>query len=445
MPKPLALLSELATLLEEIRKDHPLRVAVDGVDAVGKTTFADALALEIRKLGRAVIRASVDGFHNPSAVRYRQGKTSPRGYFKDSFNYPALKANLLEPLGPQGSLKYRSQVFDYRTDSEVLSPQLQAPPQSILIFDGVFLQCEELRGCWDFVIWLDANFETTVARALARNKNSTHEQYAERYVPGQRMYIAECRPRESAHVVINNADFDNPDFMRNRDFDLGGKVPPWGRNAEEYEMFFALENVPSTARVLDCGGGPASFTAEWSRQGHFVVAADPAYQLSAAQIAADFEPTAVRMLDGMRKAYGRFNWDHYKSPEDVLERRRTALRKFVQDYGSPEKVGCYVASLLPDLPFAADSFDLVLCAHMLFLYAEEFSLEMHIASLQEMLRVGREVRVFPLLNMQGERSIHLDPCMKELAAMATVEIVPVPFEFRPGDSNMLRLTRRPCN
>jgi len=40
-------------------------VATDGVDGSGKTTFADALALPISRRGRAVIRASVDGFHNP--------------------------------------------------------------------------------------------------------------------------------------------------------------------------------------------------------------------------------------------------------------------------------------------------------------------------------------------------------------------------------------------
>jgi uridine kinase len=216
MPSPLAVLIEVASLLIELTQNHPLRVAVDGVDAVGKTTFADKLASEIRKLGRPAIRASVDGFHNPASIRYRQGRTSPRGYFEDSFNYPALKANLLEPLGPGGSLKYRSRVFDYRSDSEVLAPLMQARPESILLFDGVFLQCEELNGCWDFVIWLDADFKTTVARALKRNPDAQLEQYAERYVPGQELYIAACRPPEKADVIVINEDFESPRIVRRK-------------------------------------------------------------------------------------------------------------------------------------------------------------------------------------------------------------------------------------
>jgi uridine kinase len=207
------LIDELATLLAELRTEHPLRVAIDGVDAAGKTTLADELAVEVRKLGRAVIRASIDGFHNPADVRYRQGRTSPRGYFQDSFNYPALKANLLEPLGPNGSLRYRSQAFDYQTDSEVLSPLRQARPESILLFDGVFLQCHELAGCWDFVIWLEASFETTVLRALARNKDARAEQYADRYVSGQKLYLANCRPRENADVIVINENFDKPQLV----------------------------------------------------------------------------------------------------------------------------------------------------------------------------------------------------------------------------------------
>ena len=222
------------------------------------------------------------------------------------------------------------------------------------------------------------------------------------------------------------------------DFDLGGTVPPWGRNATEYEAFFALSDVAVSARVLDCGSGPASFAAEWSGLGHFVVAVDPVYQRAGEEIAAEFEPTAQRMLEGTRKAYDRFIWTHYKSPEDVVERRRETLQGFLADYQSPYRVGRYVAARLTDLPFSSGAFDLVLCAHLLFLYSNEFSLDLHVASLREMLRVGREVRVFPLLDMQGERSKHLDAIVREFETTARVEIVEVPFEFRRGDRFMLR-------
>jgi uridine kinase len=93
-------LRRLADLVVALDRPHPIRVAIDGIDAAGKTTLGDALAPLIRRRGRPVIRASVDGFHRPRADRYRRGAESPEGYLQDAFDYPALRAALLDPLDP---------------------------------------------------------------------------------------------------------------------------------------------------------------------------------------------------------------------------------------------------------------------------------------------------------------------------------------------------------
>src|SRR5262249_30533970 len=113
------LLQELVQRIVRIDRPHPIRVAIDGVDAAGKTTLAEELVAPLEAVGRPVIRASIDGFHTPARVRYQRGSTSPEGYYHDSFNYQALRECLLAPLGLGGSRRYRSAVFDYRTDSEV--------------------------------------------------------------------------------------------------------------------------------------------------------------------------------------------------------------------------------------------------------------------------------------------------------------------------------------
>src|SRR5437868_7802169 len=105
-------LQQLADIIISIKCWHPLRLAIDGIDAAGKTTLADELALLIEAQGRPVIRASIDGFHHPRCVRYRRGPDSPEGYYEDSFDYAALRTVLLDPLGPQGNGRYRRAVFD---------------------------------------------------------------------------------------------------------------------------------------------------------------------------------------------------------------------------------------------------------------------------------------------------------------------------------------------
>src|SRR5438270_14025869 len=94
------MLDQLAQQIVSLHPPHPLRVAIDGIDAAGKTTLADELVSPIEAQGRPVIRASLDGFHRPRAERYQQGADSPQGYYEDSFDYAALRDALLLPLGP---------------------------------------------------------------------------------------------------------------------------------------------------------------------------------------------------------------------------------------------------------------------------------------------------------------------------------------------------------
>jgi len=226
-----------------------------------------------------------------------------------------------------------------------------------------------------------------------------------------------------------------------REFQLDGVVP-WGRTADEYEAFLALRDVGRGARILDCGGGPSSFAAEWGERGHRVVAVDPIYAFDARAIRARFEATCEPMWQGMVGARSRFVWDFYGSPEAVVERRRRALDLFLADRRVHEGSGRYVAAALPELPFGGRRFDLVLCSHLLFLYTADLTLEMHVASIREMMRVGREVRLFPLLDLDGRESRHLQPTLEALQGEAEAELVHVAFEFQRGARQMLRIRDR---
>src|SRR5215211_4361173 len=206
MMKRSELLDYLAGRITRRGRAHPVRVALDGPDAAGKTTLAQELVGPLQARGRPVIRASIDGFHNPARIRHARGATSPEGYYRDSFNCRALVESLLAPLGPGGSRRYRPAVFDYRADSEVRTPVRAAEANAILLFDGVFLLRPELAGYWDFTIFVQASFETTLARAEQRDAalfggvEEVRGRYERRYIPGQRLYFAECLPRGRAKV-----------------------------------------------------------------------------------------------------------------------------------------------------------------------------------------------------------------------------------------------------
>src|SRR3712207_671524 len=113
------MLTSLAAQIAALRLPHPTRVSIDGIDAAGKTTLANELVPSLEPRGRSVIRASIDGFPRPRAERYVRGPESPEGYYRDSFDYNALRDAPLTPLGPGGNRVYRTASFDFRTDSPV--------------------------------------------------------------------------------------------------------------------------------------------------------------------------------------------------------------------------------------------------------------------------------------------------------------------------------------
>jgi uridine kinase len=201
-------LETLADRVTARRREHPLRVAIDGVDGAGKTRLADELGAFVSTRGRAVFRVSIDDFHRPRELRYRQGAQSPQGYYEDSFD--------LEPLGPGGSLCIRRKAFDYRTDAAVEAPIESVVSDAVLLLDGVFLQRPELRDHFDLSIFLDVSFDETIARQVERDGADPEVEAASnrRYIGGQRLYLESCDPRARADIVVDNENWRAPRIVR---------------------------------------------------------------------------------------------------------------------------------------------------------------------------------------------------------------------------------------
>ncbi len=219
-------------------------------------------------------------------------------------------------------------------------------------------------------------------------------------------------------------------------------VVPWGRSLAEYTAMFGLSEADLRSGVLDCAGGPASFAAETAERGFDVVTCDPLYAFDVEQIAARIAETYDVVLAGVEASKDRYVWDSMGSPARLGEVRMAAMRAFLQDYPKGLRAGRYVAGGLPALPFAAERFGLALCSHFLFTYSAHFSTEFHVASVREMCRVAREARIFPLLDLAGNPSPHLEPVLAELRRLAyDARTERVPYEFQVDGNRMLRARR----
>jgi hypothetical protein len=223
------------------------------------------------------------------------------------------------------------------------------------------------------------------------------------------------------------------------------EVVPWGRSLGEYRRMFALTDADLRGRVLGCGDGPASFNAEATALGHAVVSCDPIYAFSGDEIRGRVEACRATIVEQARRSAHRFVWREFADPDALGRARLAAAGRFLADYEAGRASGRYVAAALPHLPFADRQFDLCVCSHFLFLYADRLDLAFHLAAVRAMLRVAGEVRVFPLLDLDGRPSPHVAPVCAALEADGwEVAVTRVPYEFQRGGDHMMVMRGRPA-
>jgi uridine kinase len=91
-----------------------------------------------------------------------------------------------------------------------------ASPDAVLLLDGVFLLRPEVLSLWDYRIFMAVTFATALARAEVRDLalfgsvEAVRERYERRYLPAQRLYLAQEQPHERADAVLQNDDPAHP-------------------------------------------------------------------------------------------------------------------------------------------------------------------------------------------------------------------------------------------
>ena len=206
------------------------------------------------------------------------------------------------------------------------------------------------------------------------------------------------------------------------------------RSAAEYRAMFDLAEL-ATDSILDCCAGGASFTAE---TGGATVALDPVYAQGQAKLA---ESVRSGQQGASAISYANaehFDWSWYGTRERREELRADAAKRFLADLA--DRPGHYIAADVHHLPFADNSFDLVLCSHLLFTWSDVFGQDWHERAIAELVRVSRdEVRIFPtVVQKTGDPVPFLPALRREFAARGvTSRLAKVPYQFQVGADEML--------
>ncbi|MEH1979458.1 MAG: SAM-dependent methyltransferase [Nostoc sp.] len=220
------------------------------------------------------------------------------------------------------------------------------------------------------------------------------------------------------------------------------KVVPFGRSMDEYIKIFNLTNADLNKSIIGIGDGPASFNAEMTRQGKRVVSVDPLYQFSSNEILQRFNEVVDNIINQVKATSNNWVWSYHKSPEDLRHNRVKVIQEFLSDYETGKKSNRYIVGELPQLAYNSQEFDLAICSHLLFLYSDHLDYDFHLSSVDEMLRIAKEVRIFPLITLMWKHSQHLDEIVKYYTSKGyNIEIENVEYELQPGGNKMLKISR----
>ena len=221
-------------------------------------------------------------------------------------------------------------------------------------------------------------------------------------------------------------------------------IIPWGRSKKEYMAMFNLsqEDVLNK-KILGCGDGPSSFNTEVDYEGGEIVSIDPLYAYSKKEIMQRIDEVKDEVMAQVKANVENFVWKNIPDIESLEFIRIESMMEFLMDYEDGKEEGRYIEAQLPSLPFEDDSFDLALSSHLLFLYSEHLDEVFHKKAVEEMLRVAKEVRIFPLVTLTNEPSPFVVPVMEHLQERGyKVSIEKSGYEFQKGADEMLRIVKR---
>jgi len=215
-------------------------------------------------------------------------------------------------------------------------------------------------------------------------------------------------------------------------------IVPWGRSFEEYREIFSLTDNDLKKSILGCSDGPASFNAELTQRGGKIISVDPIYEFTAEELQSRIAEVYKEVMPQAEKNKEMYTWKNIPSVAALGKVRIAAMNKFIVNFEAGKSAGRYVQESLPKLSFKNNQFDLALCSHYLFLYSEHVSLNQHIQSIKELCRVASEVRIYPLISLNGMVSPHLNEvilALEQIDLKCTKENVK--YEFQKGATQML--------
>lgn len=218
-----------------------------------------------------------------------------------------------------------------------------------------------------------------------------------------------------------------------------------GYHLDEYRHMFGLVDADFDGRILEYNSGVNAVNAQLHARHLAITSCDPWFQLDKPALAQLVESHAEQAIDEMKKTLSRYDFSEYGSVDALIEKRRQGIAMCLADYEKGRAEKRYVSIEHDILPFADDSFDLALSSHCFFTGALDQDVDTHLQRIRALAHVAKEVRIYPLVDSDGQPSHLLGPVLLGLQqGNFAVEIREVDYHLQRGSYAMLRIWAREC-
>lgn len=173
-----------------MKKGEPVRVAIDGRSAAGKSRLAELI--------KGVYRATVfhmDDFFLPSEKRTPQRLAEPGG----NVDFERFLAEAATGIKSGGGVFYRA--YDCKTG--VLGEPIKAAPAPLRIVEGAYSLHPALFDLYDLKIFLGVGKEEQRRRILQRNGEALLRRFTEEWIPLEEEYIAALQIPRRCDIVYD--------------------------------------------------------------------------------------------------------------------------------------------------------------------------------------------------------------------------------------------------
>jgi hypothetical protein len=201
-PRPLNVAGVASLVAERVLSlglPHPVRVAIDGPPWSG-VDLASATLEALAAWSRTAIVVRVSDYLRPASLRLEHGREDPDAFYESWVDVDALRREVLDPAGPEGSRRVLPTLWDAGRDRASRADYRELPADGVVIVDGWFLLGAGLH--FDLTVHLSLSSAARARRVPPAD--------AARELPAYDRYDAEVRPDEHADIVVRVDDPRRP-------------------------------------------------------------------------------------------------------------------------------------------------------------------------------------------------------------------------------------------